>query len=288
MDNGAVESATTRARSSFFTARLRAVKPGVIIGAVVIIGFMVVGHLVQLPYSPTAPNVDAILKPPSGAHWFGTDSSGFDILSRTLTAPQRDLPLSLLGTLLSLVVGVPLGLVASGNTRVAELLMRGLDVFQAFPLVIIAIAIVTLTGNHIQNIVYAIALINVPRFMRLIRSEALTLRKSRFVEAAIATGCSPARLLFRHLLPNVAGVILVQASLAAAYAVIVIASLNFLGIGVSPPTATWGSMIQSGAQDISAGQWWVSAFPGAALFIAVLAFNAIANSLQHDLEGARG
>lgn len=270
------------------TGRLRTIRPGVIIGSAVIVGLIVVGGLVHLPYSPTTPNVDAVLKPPSAHHWFGTDASGFDIFSRTLAAPQRDLPLSLLGTLLSLAIGVPLGLIASGRTRVAELLMRGLDVFQAFPLVIIAIAIVTLTGNHIQNIVYAIALINVPRFMRLIRSEALTLRKSRFVEAAIATGCSTTRLLFRHLLPNVAGVILVQASLAAAYAVIVIASLNFLGIGVSPPTPTWGSMIQSGAQDISAGQWWVSTFPGAALFVAVLAFNAIANSLQHDLEGVRG
>lgn len=269
------------------TQRLRSIRPGVALGVIVIVGLTVVGHLFRLPYNPTTPNVDAILKPPSASHWFGTDSSGFDVFSRTLAAPERDLPLALIGTLLSLVVGVPLGLIASGRTRVAEILMRALDVFQAFPLVIIAIAIVTLTGNHIQNIVYAIALINIPRFMRLIRSEALTLRKSRFVEAAVAMGCSPSRLLFRHLLPNVAGVVLVQASLAAAYAVIVIASLNFLGIGVSPPTPTWGSMIQSGAQDISAGQWWVSAFPGAALFVAVLAFNAVANSLQHDLEGAR-
>jgi peptide/nickel transport system permease protein len=287
VDEVAVDSVVIAERGLPRIHRLRTVQPGVAIGLLVIVGLMVVGHFIRLPYNPTTPNVDAILKPPSHSHWFGTDSSGFDIFSRTLTAPERDLPLSLLGTLLSLVIGVPLGLIASGRTRVAELLMRSLDVFQAFPLVIIAVAIVTLTGNHIQNIVYAIALINIPRFMRLIRSEALSLRRSRLIEAAVAMGCSPARLLFRHLLPNVAGVIFVQASLAAAYAVIVIASLNFLGIGVSPPTPTWGSMIQSGAQNISAGQWWVSLFPSAALFVAVLAFNAIANSLQHALEGAR-
>jgi peptide/nickel transport system permease protein len=255
-------------------------RPGAVVGCLILLGFVVAGYLAPLPYDPTMPDVSAILQPPSAAHWFGTDASGFDVFSRTIQAPSRDLPLAISGTLLSLLIGVPLGLLASGKTRLAELLMRGLDVFQAFPLVIIAVAIVTLTGNHIQNVVYAIAVINVPRFMRLIRGEALALRESRFIEAAVAMGCSPMRLMFRHLLPNVREVILVQASLAAAYALIVIASLNFLGVGVSPPDPTWGSMIQSGAQNIAAGQWWVSVFPSIGLFVAVLCFNAIANGLQ--------
>lgn len=257
-------------------------RPGVVVGVAVLAGLILAGYFAPLPYDPVAPDVYAILQPPSAAHWFGTDANGFDVLSRTIEAPRRDLPLAIAGTLLSLVIGVPLGLLASGRTRLAESMMRALDVFQAFPLVIIAVAIVTLTGNHIQNVVYAIAVINVPRFMRLIRSEALSLRESRFMEAAVAVGCSPARIMFRHLLPNVREVVLVQASLAAAYALIVIASLNFLGIGVSPPDPTWGSMIQSGAQNIAAGQWWISAFPSLGLFIAVLCFNAIANGLQID------
>lgn len=257
-------------------------RPETVLGVAVLLGFVVAGVLSPLPYDPTSPDVGAILQPPSDAHWFGTDASGFDVFSRTIEAPSRDLPLAIAGTLLSLLIGVPLGLLASGKTRLAGLLMRGLDVFQAFPLVIIAIAIVTLTGNHIQNVVYAIAVINVPRFMRLIRGEALALRESRFIEAAVAMGCSPLRIMFRHLLPNVREVILVQASLAAAYALIVIASLNFLGVGVSPPDPTWGSMIQSGAQNIAAGQWWVSVFPSIGLFVAVLCFNAIANGLQID------
>lgn len=257
-------------------------RPGVVIGFGVLAALVLSGYFAPLPYDPVAPDVFAILQPPSAAHWFGTDANGFDVLSRTIEAPRRDLPLAIFGTLLSLVIGVPLGLLGSGRTRLAETMMRALDVFQAFPLVIIAVAIVTLTGNHIQNVVYAIAVINVPRFMRLIRSEALSLRESRFMEAAVATGCSPARIMFRHLLPNVREVILVQASLAAAYALIVIASLNFLGIGVSPPAPTWGSMIQSGAQNIASGQWWISAFPSLGLFVAVLCFNAIANGLQID------
>jgi peptide/nickel transport system permease protein len=231
-------------------------RPGVVAGLLIIVALIVAGYVAPLPYDPTAPDVTAILQPPSADHWFGTDASGFDVFSRTIEAPRRDLPLAIGGMLLSLLIGVPLGLLAGGKTRLAEFLMRGLDVFQAFPLVIIAIAIVTLTGNHIQNVVYAIAVINVPRFMRLIRGEALALRESRFMEAAVATGCSPVRIMFRHLLPNV------------------------LGIGVSPPDPTWGSMIQSGAQNIAAGQWWVSVFPSIGLFIAVLSFNAIANGLQ--------
>lgn len=265
---------------------LQTVRPGVIIGTAVIALLILCGFFAPLPYNPVEPSVYEILQPPSVAHWFGTDESGFDVFSRTVQAPSRDLPLALFGTVLSLVIGVPLGLLASGKTRTAEMLMRALDVFQAFPLVIIAVAIVTLTGNHIQNVVYAIAVINVPRFMRLIRSEALSLREARFMEAAVAMGCSPWRVMFRHMLPNVREVILVQASLAAAYALIVIASLNFLGIGVSPPDPTWGSMIQSGAQNIAAGQWWVSVFPSIGLFIAVLCFNAIANGLQLE-HGAR-
>jgi peptide/nickel transport system permease protein len=279
-----MDSAAVRTRR--LTAGHVDVRLGVSVGILVLAGLIVAGYLAPLPYDPIAPDPMMVLKPPGAEHWFGTDASGFDVFSRTIEAPRRDLPLAIGGTLLSLVIGVPLGLIASGKTRLAELLMRGLDVFQSFPLVIIAVAIVTLTGNHIQNVVYAIAVINVPRFMRLIRSESLALRESRFMEAAVATGCSPARIMFRHLLPNVREVILVQASLAAAYALIVIASLNFLGVGVSPPNPTWGSMIQSGAQNIAAGQWWVSLFPSLGLFVAVLCFNAIANGLQFE-QGTR-
>lgn len=257
-------------------------RPGVATGLIILASFILAGHFSPLPYDPVAPHPMAVLQPPSATYWFGTDASGFDVFSRTIDAPRRDLPLALGGTALSLLIGVPLGLLASNKTRLAEALMRGLDVFQAFPLVIIAIAIVTLTGNHIQNVVYAIAVINAPRFMRLIRSEALALRECRFMEAAVATGCSTSRILFRHLLPNVRAVILAQASLAAAYALIVIASLNFLGIGVSPPDPTWGSMIQSGAQYMASGQWWVSLFPSIGLFCSVLCFNAISNGLQID------
>lgn len=254
--------------------------PGIGIGLGLLIALIFSGFIVPLPYSPIQPFPTDTLQPPSAQYWFGTDTNGFDVFSRTLAAAARDLPLAIVGTLLSLVVGVPFGLLASAKGRWGERLMRGLDVFQSFPLVIIAIALVTLTGNRLENVVFAIMVINVPRFMRLVRSEALTLRESRFIEAAQAIGATRARVMGRHLLPNVAGVTLVQTSLAAAHAIVVIAALSFLGIGVSPPDPSWGAMIQAGARNMSTGQWWTVAFPGLAVFVAVASLNLVADGLQ--------
>jgi peptide/nickel transport system permease protein len=234
--------------------------------------------LFPLPYDPIKPGAGLPLKPPSLAHWFGTDRFGFDLFSRTLAAGSRDIPLALAGTLLSAVIGVPLGLLAVTRGRLGEMVMRALDAFQAFPLVVLAVAIVALTGNRLENVVLAIAIINVPRFMRLVRAQGLSIRESRFVEAARTYGASWIRILGYHILPNVAGVIIAQASLTAAHSIVVIAALSFLGIGISPPAASWGSMIQSGAQNMATGQWWVALFPGLAVLVTVACLNAIAEA----------
>lgn len=239
--------------------------------------------ILPLPFDPVQPNAGSPLSPPSMAHLFGTDSSGFDLLSRTLAAGSRDIPLALAATIISTGFGVPLGLAATSAGRGGELIMRGLDAFQAFPLIILAIAIVTLTGNHLSNVVFAIVLINIPRFMRLVRAEGLSIRESRYVEAAQIYGCSKLRIMFFHVLPNVFGIILAQASLTAANSIIVIASLNFLGIGVSPPEASWGSMIQAGAQNMTTGQWWVVAAPGCAVLLVVTGLNVIADAADRRL-----
>lgn len=249
------------------------------IGLSIPVAIMLLGFLMPLPYDPEQPS-PAILQPPSAEHLFGTDRSGMDVFSRTIAAAQRDLPLALIGTAISFVLGVPLGLLASAKGRSGELMMRGLDVFQAFPLLVLAIALVTLAGNNVSNVVLAIAVINIPRFMRLVRSQALSLRESRFVEAAYAMGASRTRVLFRHIAPNVTALCLVQASLAAAQAIIVIAALNFLGVGVSVPEPTWGSMIQEGARSMTTGDWWIVVFPGLAVFIVVLSLNWAADGLQ--------
>lgn len=259
----------------------------VTLGLTVLLLILLLGLFMPLPYSPTTPNPALTSDPPSGSHWFGTDADGFDVFSRTIAAGARDLPLALAGTLASLLVGVPLGLVVSSRSRWSGWLMRGLDIFQAFPLVVLAVSIVTLAGNRIENVVLAIMVINVPRFMRLIRSEALALRETRFIEAAAASGATTPRILRKHVMPNVVGITLAQASLAAAQAMVVIAALSFLGVGVSPPNPSWGVMIQDGAQQLIVGDWWIVLFPGLAVLMTVACFNLVADGIQLSSEDAR-
>jgi peptide/nickel transport system permease protein len=261
------------------------VNPGIVFGASVLLLMLLAAFFLPLPYNPTAPDPNSVLMSPSGSHWFGTDNNGFDVLSRVVASGRRDLPLALIGTLASLLLGIVIGLPLSTKSRWAESAMRALDGLQSFPLIVLSVTIVSLTGNHISNIIYAIVLINAPRFIRLIRGEALSLRESRFIEAAIASGARPRRVVFRHMLPNVTDICLVQSSLTAANAIIVIAALNFLGVGVSPPAPTWGSMVQAGAQAIALGQWWVAIWPGVAIFIAIGSLNILANGIQRRMEG---
>jgi peptide/nickel transport system permease protein len=254
--------------------------------ALVLLGLIVVSStLLPLPHDPFQPHPYQTLRSPDGEFWFGTDRVGFDIFSRTIRSARVDLPVSVAGTFVSLTVGVAIGLAVSAKGRWSERIMRCLDMFQAFPLLVLAIVIVALTGNNLRNVVVAIALVNIPRFIRLVRSEALALRETRFIEAATSIGASRSRVMVRHLLPNMAGVIAAQASLAAAHAIIVVAGLSFLGIGIAPPQASWGTMIKSGSQNIATGHWWVAVFPGLAVFVVVTAFNAVADGIYRLLAG---
>ncbi|MCY3805340.1 MAG: ABC transporter permease [bacterium] len=252
---------------------------GLTIGFVVILLILLAGFFAPLPHDPIQPNPESTLQSPDGEFWFGTDRFGFDVFSRVFASARLDLPIALAGTLLSIAVGIPVGLIASNKSRWSERIMRGLDMFQSFPLLVLAFAIVALTGNTLRNIIFAIALVNVPRFIRLVRSEALVLRESRFIEAATAIGASRSRVMLRHVMPNTMGIVLAQASLAAAHAIIVIAGLSFLGIGITPPDASWGVMIRVGSQNIATGQWWVSFFPGAMVFVTIVAFNMVADGV---------
>ena len=253
----------------------------------VLLLILVVAFFLPLPHDPHRGNPAAVLLRPNGEFWWGTDIAGRDVFSRTLIAARLDLPLALAGTAAAVVIGVPLGLLVAQKGRRGEIMMRLLDVFQAFPLLILAIALVTLSGNRLDSIVVAIAIINVPRFMRLIRSQVLSIRESKFIEAALAFGVWERRLLWKHIMPNVTGVILAQSSLAAAHAILVIAGMSFLGIGITPPDASWGSMIQAGSRSLLSGQWWPVVFPGAAIFLAVASMNVIAQRVSDTLERRR-
>jgi peptide/nickel transport system permease protein len=253
---------------------------GLVAGMTVLLLMVGAAFFAPLPFDPLTPIFDSPLQPPNHAHWFGTDSIGFDMFSRTIYSARTGIPLAFAATLFSVMIGVPLGLFAASG-RWGERFMRSVDVFQALPTVVLAIVVVEFAGRGGLVIILAIAIVNVPRFTRLVRSEAISLREVRFVEAAVAIGCSPTRVLVNHILRNAYGIVLAQCSLVAANSIIVIATLNFLGLGFSPPEPTWGSMIQTGIQSITLGQWWIAVFPGIAVFIVVMSFNLIADGLEH-------
>ncbi|MDQ4489801.1 ABC transporter permease [Sinomonas sp. ASV486] len=259
---------------------------GLALGLVPIILLYLASRFAPLPFSPTQPNAAETSLAPSTDHWFGTDASGFDVFSRTIDAAGIDLPLAVGGTLLALVIGVPLGLIASSKGWAANVIMRAIDALQALPLLILAVALVALAGNNISSVIVAIVLVSAPGFVRLVRSGALVVRRTRYVEAATAMGCSTARILRVHVLPNVMSLILAQASLGVATAIVVIAGLNFLGVGTHPPDPTWGSMISDGAGVIAQGDWWVALFPSLAIVLVIVCLNAAARAAE-DLTKAR-
>jgi peptide/nickel transport system permease protein len=249
-------------------------------GAFFIIVLILASLFAPLPYDPEAPNPGVGISPPSADHWFGTDITGGDVFSRTIAAAWIDLSLALAGTFLSLIIGVPLGLLTSVKKRWSDNLVRGMDAFQAFPLLILALVLVSLSGNKLYMVVVAIALINIPRYMRLIRSEVLTLREARFMEATTAVGVPLPRALRKHVLPNVMGMITAQTTLTMANAIVVIATLSFLGIGVAPPTPSWGSMIRSGSSNMISGEWWVAFFPGLFVLLCVWILNQLSDAIS--------
>ena len=256
----------------------------VIFSCIVLFNLSFGAFIYNFAHDPYTTDIIQRLSPPGNGFIFGTDEVGFDIFSRTIIAGKIDLFISLSGTLAALLVGLPLGLMASDKTKTADRIMKVLDMFQAFPLLVLAIVIVAMWGNNIRNVIFAIILINIPRFTRLIRSEALTVRESRFIEVATAMGASKMRIISKHLLPNILGTLLAQASITTAHSIVVVAALSFIGIGVVPPEASWGSMIRAGSQYMMTGQWWMSIFPGLAIFISVLSFNTISQYILRKYE----
>jgi peptide/nickel transport system permease protein len=235
------------------------------------------------PYPPTFADPLQRLVPPNGAHPFGTDENGIDVLSRLIAAPRTDVLIAVIATTLSVAIGAPLGVVAGyfeGTDRrmmrwISEGTLRLLDVIQAFPVFILAMVLVAIRGTGPVNVVFAVAFVNFPVFLRLVRSEILFLREHPYAEAAVALGNSELGVGFKHLLPNAWPTVLVQVSVTIGFAVLLTAGLSFVGAGVSPPTPELGAMIASGAKFIVIGQWWVAMFPGLLLGLIVFTFAVI-------------
>ena len=235
------------------------------------------------PYDPAASDYGAILSPPSSAYWFGTDDLGRDILSRIIWSSQVSLQVSLIAVSVAIVGGTIVGMISGyAGGWVDDIIMRIVDAMMAFPSLILALGIVAVLGPSLTNAMIAIAIVNIPHVSRLVRAQVLAVRHMDFVMAARGIGAGRFRIMLRHIWPSVAGNVLVYASLSAAGALITESSLSFLGLGVQPPTPSWGSMLSSGMQYWNA--WWMSVFPGSALFIVALGFNFLGDGLRDALD----
>ncbi|NGM13210.1 ABC transporter permease [Verrucosispora sioxanthis] len=229
-------------------------------------------------------NVDQMLQPPSWAHPFGTDELGRDVLSRVMVAARVSLQVGLVSVGIALVVGVTLGLFA-GYYRgwLDNVLMRCMDVLFAFPVLLLAVAIVAVLGPGLVTAMVAIGVVYTPIFARVTRAGVLSVREQVFVRAAVSVGASDLRIMRRHVLPNIAAPLIVQTSLSLAFAILSEAALSFLGLGVQPPDPAWGRMLFDGRGFVT-DAWWLGFFPGAAIFLTVLAFNLVGDALRDVLD----
>lgn len=273
---------------TFFHYLLRK-KSGAIGFAIIVLSVTItVAAPLIAPYDPESPIPSENRQPPSSAHWFGTDETGMDIFSRVVYAGRIDLTIGIVSTALALLIGIPIGLaIAYFEGWFGEIVMRIMDVLQAFPVFIFAMVLVAVLGNKVENIIAAITFLNAPIYLRLVRSEALSYKTRPFIEAAKCTGNSSATIIFRELLPVSIRPALIQASVNIGSAILLTAGLSFIGAGVRAPTPEWGSMIFLGADSIITGQWWSSFFPGIAIAVTVLGFALFGDFLRDYLNPER-
>ena len=238
-----------------------------------------------MPYDPIESDVANALRAPSAAHWAGTDQLGRDILSRLMAATRLDLAIAASAVGISFLLGAVIGSFCGyRGGRLDRAVGRVVDVLMAFPLFVLAMALVAALGNRVENIIIATAVINLPFYIRFARAEVNARRDAGWVEAARAGGEGHLSVVLRFLLPNILPAMAVQISLNLGWAILNAAGLSFLGLGVTAPTPEWGIMVAEGARFISAGQWWLVAFPGLALMLAVLCFNLLGDGLRDILD----
>jgi peptide/nickel transport system permease protein len=268
---------TNRLRSAFTLLRRH---PEIAIG-LAIFAFWVIGAITApvLHYNPLSQDINASLQSPNADHWWGADKLGRDILTRVLYGAQLTIPAGLIAVAFSLVIGTVIGAVAGYLGGLwDELLMRVTDVFFAFPSIILAMAIAAALGPSVRNAVITIAIISWPSYARVTRGQVLSVKRTEYVEAARSIGAPGHRILFRTILPNCIGPLIVLATLDLGNAILVFAGLSFLGLGPAPETPEWGRMIAEGIDYVD--QWWVSVFPGLAIFSVVMALNFMGDGLR--------
>jgi peptide/nickel transport system permease protein len=253
--------------------------------ALVVIAIVVLTPLTAPLWSVDPNRIDTVhrLLPPSAGHLFGTDNFGRDILSRVAYGARVSLIIGVLVAAISVVLGTVSGLLTGYYRRVDSVLMRLLDGLMAFPSFLLAIALVGALGPSVRNEIIALAIAYWPRITRTVRASTLQLRENLFVEAALATGTRGPSILFRHILPNAVSPIIIQGTFVFAEAVLLDASLSFLGLGVAPPAPTWGNMLADSRTYLATAPWF-SLFPGLAIAVTVLALNVFGDTLRDQLD----
>jgi len=260
--------------------------PALLAGCCLVAVIVAVGLLAPwiAPYNPIEQDMSNALASPSSSHPLGTDPYGRDVLSRIIWGARVSLYVGLLSASIAAAIGVPLGALAGLLGGVADMAVsRLIDIMLSFPGIILAIVVMAILGQSVENTVLAVSLSMIPRFARLARGEALHLREREYVQAARASGAGVLDVLIHHVLPNMLSPIIVQYSLSIGSAIMIEAGLSFIGLGVQPPTPSWGEMLSLGRQYLYTAPW-LSLFPGAAITVTVLAFNLLGDGLRDMLD----
>ncbi len=261
-------------------------RPLAVVSLAIIVAFILAAVFAPViaPYDPDATDFDSLFASPSSEHWLGTDELGRDVFSRILFGARASMQAGVLATVLAMAVAVPLGLF-SGYFRGwwDPVIMRLTDVLLAFPFLILAVGLAAILGPSLKNATLALGIAAIPGLVRITRGEALALREEDYVRAAVANGASDPVILARHILPNMTSTLIVQATLTIPAAIIGESILSFLGLGVQPPTPSWGVMISS-AQTYLSDEPMLTVFPGIAIFLATLSFNLLGDGLRDVLD----
>ena len=299
MDEGMSESSPARAseefvlpqRSKWIGIRIFASNPGALVAALFVIGLVLMALLAPIiaPYNPIKMGVGRPMQPPSGDHWFGTDKYGRDVLSRVIHGSQASLTLPFVALVIGMVIGTLAGLMSGYLGRwVDSSTVLIVDVMMAFPGIMLTLVMVAvLSGGKILSplvsVQIAVAISVIPVFVRIVRGSTMSIKETVYVDAANVIGASPMRILLVHILPNTVGPLVVLISSAFTWAILIGASMNFLGLGVQPPTPDWGADLTL-ARLYLRGAWWMGTFPGLFIVITILAVNLMGDGLQRVLD----
>jgi peptide/nickel transport system permease protein len=273
-------------RELLFTVKLLSRNASAVAGCLIIAAmvFLAVFASVLSPYDPIRISLAERLRPPSAVHLFGTDELGRDILSRIMYGARISLRIGMLVVLIAGGLGALTGAISGYvGQRLDNLIMRVMDVILSFPPLVLALALAAALGPDLNNAILAVAFVMIPKFARLVRGEALAVKERQFISAARAAGAKSLWIILHHILPNCLASVIVLATLVLGEAILIAASLSFIGLGAQPPTPEWGAMVSVGRKFLM-DQWWYATFPGLFILTTVIGFNILGDALRDILD----